>query len=191
MFGYDVCTYLLGYHKEWDNTVVPGGFSLSEGHLNVNNKRYQRTVIGIDRKKRFILDMAMLNILNYVNEDIEEEEVIQDFLYLNQIPNDVVNCICVYDTGSFPAVRYHADCKPLDTPTVQVRIRNESLRVAEQTAYKAYTLLDEVYHDVINGNYYVSINAVGTPTYLGCDQVTTAGTAHEFTLNLNSITKRR
>ena len=111
-------------------------------------------------------------------------------LYLNQVPSDVTNCICVYDTGGYSSVRYHGNTIPASHPTAQVRIRHASLDAAEVTADRIHELLDEIYHETINGHYYLRINSVSPPSYIGCDQVTTAGKAYEFVLNLNSTVKR-
>ena len=114
-----------------------------------------------------------------------------DSLYLNQVPNDVINCICVYDTGGYAPVRYQGEEKPMDNPTAQIRIRHASLKAAEATAERMYRMLDEIYHEIINERYYLKINGVSPPSYIGCDQVTTAGKAYEFVVNLNATVKRR
>ncbi|HJJ32709.1 MAG TPA: minor capsid protein [Methanocorpusculum sp.] len=111
-------------------------------------------------------------------------------LYLNQVPNDTINCICVYETGGYSPLRFHGAEKPFDNPTAQVRIRHASLRVAEMTADRIHELMDEVYQEIINDRFYLRINSVSPPSYIGCDQVTTAGKAYEFVLNLNSTVKR-
>lgn len=126
-----------------------------------------------------------INPLNITNDDG------RNALYLNQIPNDTTDCICVYDTGGYSATRYHGAELPMENPTAQIRIRHVSLKAAEKTAERMYRMFDEIYHEIINEHYYLKINGVSPPSYLGCDQVTTAGKAHEFVLNLNSTVKRR
>ena len=129
----------------------------------------------------FHLDVDALNVTNADGRNA---------LYLNQVPNDVTNCICVYDTGGYSAGRYHGAEKPMENPTAQIRVRHSSLSAGAQTVLRLYELLDEIYHETINGHYYLKINSVSPPSYIGCDQVTTAGKAYEFVLNLNSKVKR-
>jgi len=160
-FGYDICTYLLAYHREWDKTVVPNGFALNISRLDVHVSD-----TGITDSK-------------------------QDVIYLNQVPDTKTDCVCVYDTGGYSADHSYKSCSVLDKPTAQIRVRNKSLEVAEKTAYAIFILLDEVCYESINNHYYLKISVNNPPTFLSKDQITTNATAYEFTLNLNSMTKRR
>ncbi len=111
-------------------------------------------------------------------------------IFLNTVPVAKTTCICVYDTGGYEPIRYHGACQPLDRPTIQIRIRDACPATAREIAYEIYAELDGMSNVEINGTEYISLNAAGTPTYIGTDQVSIIGQAHEWTLNLYSIKKR-
>lgn len=110
---------------------------------------------------------------------------------LNFTPEDVTNSISVYDTGGYSPIRAYGNCPPIDRPTVQVLIRHSSPTSARETAEELYVFLDERYNQTVNGVEYLRIECNGPPTYLGALQVSTAGKAHEFTLNLSSTLRRQ
>jgi len=125
----------------------------------------------------FNLDLDSLNVP-------DAERVSAEIIYLNQIPNDRTDAVCVYDTGGYESFRLHGGCKALENPTAQVRVRNSSLKVAEETARKIYELLDDSCNLMMNGVRYLQVNAVSPPAYIGADQVTTVGMAVEYAMNL-------
>jgi len=108
----------------------------------------------------------------------------QDVLYLNQVPHDKTDAVCVYDTGGYSSIRMHGSCKAFEQPTAQIRVRNHSLRVAEETVYRIYSLVDDRCYVAISSRMYLKINAVSPPVYVGEDQITSAGTCYEYTLNV-------
>jgi len=198
-FGYDICTYLLGYCREWDKTVVPNGFALDVKRLeipepeesNTRMKSLQTLRDGTVTVSGFREDISRMDILDRFKNEAGEIVVSQDVLYLNQVPDTKTDCVCVFDTGGFSSDHSYRSCSILDKPTAQIRVRNKSLQVAEKTAYAIFVLMDEVECEKINEHYYLKISVNNPPTYLSKSQTTTNATAYEFTLNLNSITKRR
>lgn len=111
-------------------------------------------------------------------------------IHLNTVPLNKTKCICVYDTGGYEATRYYGRCPPDDRPTVQIRIRDPSPSGARLRAYAIYADVDGITNTEINGSRYLAINCTGPPAYLGLDQVSTAGQAHEWTLNIQSQKRR-
>lgn len=109
---------------------------------------------------------------------------------LNTVPVDKTSCICVYDTGGYEAIRYYGSCPPDDQPTVQIRVRDPSPSAARTRVYAIYAACDGLANTTINGARYIKINCTGPPSYIGLDQVSTAGQAHEWTLNLYSQKRR-
>lgn len=123
------------------------------------------------------------------NVPAETVSVVSDVLYLNRVPDDKTDCICIYDTSGTAPIRLHGTEKPINNPTAQIRIRNSRSRVARETAVAIHELLDEQYLVEVSDRVYISINSNGPPYYLGTDQVSTSGQAHEYTLNLYSRIK--
>lgn len=107
--------------------------------------------------------------------------------YINEAATDI---IAVYDTGGYSPDRYHSVCLPIDRPTAQVRIRHSSASTAWTIANYLYEMLDGLYSISINDREYLQITCTAPPTYLGADEVSTNGKAHEYTLNLYSMIKR-
>jgi len=126
----------------------------------------------------FNLDLDSLNI-----PDESSSELVHG-LYLNQVPADRTDAISVYDTDGYEAFRMYGTCKAFENPTAQIRVRYHSMRVAEATVYRIYSLLDDIYDIIIDENDYLQINAVAPPSYVGEDLVTAAGTCYEYSLNL-------
>jgi len=125
----------------------------------------------------FNLDLDSLNVPDTSFESASG-------LYLNQIPSDRTDAVCVYDTGGYEASRMYGTCKAFENPTAQIRVRNHSMKVADATVYHIYSLLDDVSNVTIDDRKYLQINAVAPPTYIGEDMVTSAGTCYEYSLNL-------
>jgi len=130
----------------------------------------------------FTLDVDMLNVSDFSS--------LQEIIYLNQIPSHKTDAICIYDTGGYEAFRMYSVCRPFDQPTAQIRVRNKSLRVAEETSYKIYTLLDDIYDVGIGERYYFRMNAVSLPSYVGEDLLTSAGKAFEYSFNMYAKVRR-
>lgn len=107
---------------------------------------------------------------------------------LNFTPDDTTNSISVYDTGGFASERSYT-CPPMPRPTAQVMIRHSSPNTARIVAEELFDLLDGIYDEVINGTQYFVVECNSPPTYVGVTQVSTQGQAHEFTLNLNSLSE--
>jgi len=198
-FGYDICTYLLGYHRELDKTVVPNGFALDVKRLNIPEPEESSTLVksiptlrdGTVVVSGFRHEISRMDILDQFKNEAGDIVVSQDVLYLNQVPSDKTDCVCVFDTGGYSSDHSYRSCSVIDKPTAQIRVRNKSLQVAEKTAYAIFVLLDELCYESINEHYYLQISVNNPPTFLSKDQITTNATAYEFTLNLNSMTKRR
>lgn len=110
---------------------------------------------------------------------------------LNFTPETVTDSISVYDTGGYSPIRAYGNCPPIDRPTAQVLIRHSSPTSAREIAEELYVFLDEHYNLTVNGVEYLRIECNGPPTYLGALQVSTAGKAHEFALNLSSNLRRQ
>lgn len=162
-FAYDICTYLASHSYDWDSTVIDNGFEIVTSVAATSDPRWQ--------------DIVTPNTAG-------RGEYASDIIYLNQQPNTRTNCICVFDSGGYEAERYHGSCRPMERPTIQIKVRHESLQVAEDTAFAIYRILDELYSVTVNSHTYLSINAVAPPYYLGLDNTTTSGQAHSYTLNL-------
>lgn len=107
--------------------------------------------------------------------------------YINETKTDI---IAVYDTGGYSPDRYHSTCLPIDRPTAQLRVRHQSAVTAWNIANTLYEMLDGLYSVTQNGNTYLQITCTAPPTYLGTDEVSTSGKAHEYTLNLYSMIER-
>ena len=76
---------------------------------------------------------------------------------LNFTPDNTTDSISVYDTGGFASERSYT-CPPMPRPSAQV-----------------------------NGTQYILIECNSPPNYIGATQVSTQGQAHEFVLNLSSL----
>lgn len=105
---------------------------------------------------------------------------------LNYTPVDTTDSISVYDTGGYASVRAYGLCPAMARPTAQVMVRHSSPTSARVISEELYELLDGMYNETINGTYYLRVECNAPPTYIGATQVSTAGKAHEFALNLSS-----
>lgn len=106
---------------------------------------------------------------------------------LNFTPDNTTDSISVYDTGGMPAERAYGSCPPLPRPSAQIMVRHSSPASARVIAEELFALLDGLYNEPVNGTQYLLIECNAPPTYIGSEQVSTAGKAHEFTLNLSSL----
>jgi len=132
----------------------------------------------------FNLDLDSLN----VPDDTSSGSV--HGIYLNQIPHDKTDAVSVYDTGGYESLRMYGACRAFENPTAQIRVRNHSMRVAEATVYRLYSLLDDLSNVTLSEKQYLRINAVTPPVYVGEDLVTAAGTCYEYSLNLLAKVRR-
>lgn len=128
----------------------------------------------------------MIDALSSVLCTILERTYPGTIITQNNIPDETA-CICVYDTGGYEAIRHHGrnSCKVL-RPTAQIRIRHHDLRTARIISLEIYEALDGIYSQTIDSTHCLSINCGTPPVYIGKTQVSTKGTAHEYTLNLYS-----
>lgn len=110
---------------------------------------------------------------------------------LNFTPDNTTDSISVYDTGGFSPNRMYGECPPIDRPTAQVMIRHSSITTARVVAEELFSLLDGIYNTPVNETQYLIIECNSPPNYIGAIQVSTAGKAHELTLNLSSQVQRQ
>ena len=105
---------------------------------------------------------------------------------LNFTPVNTTDSISVYDTGGFASERSYT-CSPMPRPSAQVMIRHSSVNTARVVAEELFFLLDGIYNTSVNGTQYILIECNSPPSYIGATQVSTQGQAHEFVLNLSSL----
>lgn len=105
---------------------------------------------------------------------------------LNYTPVNTTDSISVYDTGGYGSIRAYGMCPAMMRPTAQVMVRHSSTTSARVISEELFDLLDGVYNETINGTHYLRVECNAPPTYIGAVQVSTAGKAHEFALNLSS-----
>lgn len=130
------------------------------------------------------------DLLDYVKAHKSGTEFASCEFSLNYINETKTDIIAVYDTGGYSSDRYHSTCLPIDRPTAQLRIRHSSAITAWNIANTLYDMLDGLYSLTINNSTYLQITCTAPPTYLGTDEVSTNGKAHEYTLNLYSMIER-
>ena len=130
------------------------------------------------------------DLLDYIKENQAGTPFAGVDFSLNYINDAKTDIVAVYDTGGYSPDRYHGASLPIDRPTAQVRIRHTSAKTAWEIANYLYSMLDGMYALMINDREYIQITCTNPPAYLGADEVSTNGKAHEYTLNMYSMIKR-
>lgn len=109
---------------------------------------------------------------------------------LNHVDETKVNTIGVIDTGGYSPERCHGtQSTVLDRPSVQIIVRGDTKRYSLSVLSSIIDTLDGLRNVTLNNQYYLYVDMVNQPTYLGRVQ-TNSGETNEWSVNFSTIKQR-